>query len=93
MAPPASLDSLLAPAWDDYHVGMDRMNDGEYEGALVRFGSAADLLTELSHKYPGVREITSLRRKVTAATQQNRVACRAERDDALKRGAAAPDCP
>ncbi|HXY31972.1 MAG TPA: serine/threonine-protein kinase [Gemmatimonadaceae bacterium] len=91
--PPANLDSLLAPAWDDYHVGLDRMNDGEYEGALVRFGSAADLLTELSHKYPGVREITSLRRKVTAATQQNRVACRAERDDALKRGAAAPDCP
>jgi hypothetical protein len=91
---PDELDSMLAPIREDLSVGKQRMNDGEYEGALVRFGSAQDKIAPLARKYADVPEIRSLRREVSQALAQNHAACTAERDLALAHGGtSALDCP
>jgi hypothetical protein len=91
---PEDLDAMLAPIREDLSVGKQRMNDGEYEGALVRFGSAQDKIAPLARKYADVSEILSLRRQVSEAQRQNHAACKAERDLALEHGGtSALDCP
>jgi hypothetical protein len=92
--PPDQLDDLLAPIREDLNVGKQRMNEGEYDGAVVRFGSARDKITPLAKKYADVPQIRSLRREINEALSQNRAACKAERDLALSHGSASPpDCP
>jgi hypothetical protein len=91
---PDDLDAMLAPIREDLSVGRQRMNDGQYEGALVRFGSAQDKIAPLARKYADVPEIRSLRREVSEALTQNHAACKAERDLALEHGGtSALDCP
>jgi len=88
------LDELLAPIREDLNVGRQRMNEGEYDGAVVRFGNAQDKIAPLAKKYADVAQIRSLKREIGEALSQNRVACKAERDLALAHGgASAPDCP
>ncbi|MEO8878871.1 MAG: serine/threonine-protein kinase [Gemmatimonadaceae bacterium] len=88
------LDDLLAPIREDLSVGRQRMNEGQYDGAVVRFGSAQDKITPLAKKYADVSQIRSLKREIGEALSQNRAACKAERDLALEHGSAsAPDCP
>jgi serine/threonine-protein kinase len=90
--PPPDLDELLDPIRDDIAVGSSRLNDGEYEGATVRFRSAADRLDRLARRHPRVPEILALRREVTRHMKATRDACQAERDIALQRGDPAPEC-
>lgn len=90
--PPPDLDALLDPIRDDIAVGSSRLNDGEYEGATVRFRSAADRLDRLARRHPRVPEILALRREVTRHLRSTRDACQAERDIALQRGDPAPQC-
>jgi len=88
------LDDLLAPIREDLSVGRQRMNEGQYDGAVVRFGNAQDKIAPLAKKYADVAQIRSLKREIGEALSQNRVACKAERDLALAHGgASAPDCP
>jgi serine/threonine-protein kinase len=88
------LDDLLAPIREDLNVGRQRMNEGQYDGAVVRFGNAQDKVAPLARKYPDVAPIRSLRREIGEALSQNRAACKAERDLALAHGStSAPDCP
>ena len=88
------IDDMLAPIREDLNVGRERMNEGEYNGAVVRFGSAQDKITPLAKKYADVSQIRSLKREITEALTQNRAACKAERDLALAHGGTnAPDCP
>jgi phage host-nuclease inhibitor protein Gam len=69
------------------------MNEGEYDGAVVRFGNAQEKIAPLSKKYD-VPQIKSLRREIIEALSQNRAACKAERDLALSHGdSSPPDCP
>jgi hypothetical protein len=92
--PPDQLDDLLAPIREDLNVGKQRMNEGEYDGAVVRLGSAQDRITPLAKKYADVPQIRSLRREINEALSQNRAACKAERDLALSHGSSSPpDCP
>jgi phage host-nuclease inhibitor protein Gam len=70
------------------------MNEGQYDGAVVRFGNAQDKITPLAKKYADVAQIRSLKREIGEALSQNRAACKAERDLALAHGStSAPDCP
>ncbi|HEV7704600.1 MAG TPA: serine/threonine-protein kinase [Gemmatimonadaceae bacterium] len=88
------LDDLLAPIREDLNVGRQRMNEGQYDGAVVRFGNAQDKITPLAKKYADVAQIRSLKREIGEALSQNRAACKAERDLALAHGStSAPDCP
>jgi hypothetical protein len=88
------LDDLLAPIREDLNVGRQRMNEGQYDGAVVRFGNAQDKIAPLARKYSDVVQIRSLRREINEALSQNRAACKAERDLALAHGGtSAPDCP
>ena len=88
------LDDLLAPIREDLNVGKQRMNEGQYEGAVVRFGSAQDRIAPLARKYADVPQIRSLRREINEALSQNHAACKAERDLALEHGStSAPECP
>jgi serine/threonine protein kinase len=88
------LDELLAPIREDLSVGRQRMNEGQYDGAVVRFGNAQDKLAPLAKKYADVAQIRSLKREIGEALSENRTACKAERDLALAHGgASAPDCP
>jgi len=88
------LDELLAPIREDLSVGRQRMNEGQYDGAVVRFGNAQDKLAPLAKKYADVAQIRSLKREIGEALSQNRTACKAERDLALAHGGgSAPDCP
>jgi hypothetical protein len=92
--PPDHLDDMLAPIREDLNVGKERMNEGEYDGAVVRFGSAQDRIAPLAKKYADVPQIRSLRREINEALSQNRAACKAERDLALAHGSGSPpDCP
>jgi serine/threonine protein kinase len=92
--PPDQLDDLLAPIREDLNVGKQRMNEGEYDGAVVRFGNAQDRIAPLAKKYADVPQIRSLRREINEALSRNRAACKAERDLALAHGSASPpDCP
>jgi hypothetical protein len=92
--PPDKLDDMLAPIREDLNVGKQRMNEGEYDGAVVRFGNAQDKIAPLARKYADVPQIRALRREINEALSQNRAACKAERDLALAHGSAtAPDCP
>jgi hypothetical protein len=92
--PPDQLDDMLAPIREDLNVGKQRMNEGEYDGAVVRFGNAQDKIAPLAKKYTDVPQIRSLRREINEALSQNRAACKAERDLALAHGSASPpDCP
>jgi serine/threonine protein kinase len=92
--PPDQLDDLLAPIREDLNVGRQRMNEGEYDGAVVRFGNAQEKISPLAKKYADVPQIRSLRREINEALSQNRAACKAERDLALSHGSAsAPECP
>jgi hypothetical protein len=91
---PDQLDDLLAPIREDLNVGKQRMNDGQYDGAVVRFGSAQDKISPLARKYADVPQIRALRREISEAVSQNHAACKAERDLALEHGSASPpDCP
>ncbi|HEX6533922.1 MAG TPA: serine/threonine-protein kinase [Gemmatimonadaceae bacterium] len=92
-APASAPAQLLAPIRDDIAVGRQRMSDGQYEGALVRFGQASDKLRALVARYPDDPDVKSLRRDLDAARSANRDACRAERALAERRGEAGPDCP
>ena len=88
------LDDLLAPIREDLNVGRQRMNEGQYDGAVVRFGNAQDKIGPLAKKYADVPQIRSLKREIGEALSQNRAACKAERDLALAHGStSAPDCP
>ena len=88
------VDDMLAPIREDLSVGRERMNEGEYDGAVVRFGNAQDKIAPLAKKYPDVAQIRSLKREIGEALSQNRAACKAERDLALAHGGTpAPDCP
>ncbi|MBA2684134.1 MAG: protein kinase [Gemmatimonadaceae bacterium] len=88
------LDDLLAPIREDLNVGRQRMNEGQYDGAVVRFGNAQDKIGPLAKKYADVSQIRSLKREIGEALSQNRAACKAERDLALAHGGtSAPDCP
>ena len=88
------IDDMLAPIREDLNVGKQRMNEGQYDGAVVRFGNAQDKITPLAKKYADVSQIRSLKREISEAMSQNRAACKAERDLALAHGGtAAPDCP
>jgi phage host-nuclease inhibitor protein Gam len=70
------------------------MNEGQYDGAVVRFGNAQDKIAPLAKKYADVPQIRSLKREIGEALSQNRAACKAERDLALSHGStSAPDCP
>jgi serine/threonine protein kinase len=92
--PPDQLDDLLAPIREDLNVGKQRMNEGEYDGAVVRLGNAQDKIAPLAKKYADVPQIRSLRREINEALSQNRAACKAERDLALAHGSSSPpDCP
>ena len=77
------LDDLLAPIREDLNVGRQRMNEGQYDGAVVRFGNAQDKIAPLARKYADVAQIKSLKREIGEALSQNRAACKAERDLAL----------
>jgi eukaryotic-like serine/threonine-protein kinase len=88
------IDDMLAPIREDLNVGKQRMNEGQYDGAVVRFGNAQDKITPLAKKYADVSQIRSLKREISEALSQNRAACKAERDLALAHGGtSAPDCP
>jgi serine/threonine protein kinase len=88
------IDDMLAPIREDLSVGRERMSEGEYDGAVVRFGNAQDRIAPLAKKYADVAQIRSLKREIGEALSQNRAACKAERDLAIAHGgAAAPDCP
>ena len=91
---PAQLDDLLAPIREDLNVGKQRMNEGQYDGAVVRFGSAQDRISPLARKYADVPQIRALRREIGEALSQNHAACKAERDVARSHGdSAGSDCP
>jgi len=88
------LDELLTPIREDLNVGRQRMNEGQYDGAVVRFGNAQDKIAPLARKYADVAQIRSLKREISEALSQNRAACKAERDLAISHGSnSVPDCP
>jgi serine/threonine-protein kinase len=88
------INALLAPIREDLSVGRERMNEGEYDGAVVRFGSAQDKIAPLARKYADVAQIRSLKRDIGEALSQNRAACKAERDVAKSHGdTVGGDCP
>ena len=88
------LDDMLAPIREDLSVGKQRMNEGQYDGAVVRLGNAQDKIVPLGRKYADVAQIRSLKREIGEALSQNRAACKAERDLALAHGGtSALDCP
>jgi serine/threonine protein kinase len=92
--PPDQLDDVLAPIREDLNVGKQRMNNGEYDGAVVRFGSAQDKIAPLARKYADVPQIRSLKREIAEALSQNRAACKAERDLAKTHGdSVGGECP
>lgn len=91
---PDQLDSMLAPIREDLDVGKQRMSEGEYDGAVVRFGNAQDKIAPLARKYADVTQIRTLRREISEALSQNRAACKAERDLAVAHGSdSLPTCP
>jgi serine/threonine protein kinase len=91
---PDQLDELLAPIREDLNVGKQRMSEGEYDGAVVRFGSAQDKIAPLARKYADVAQIRSLKRDIGEALSQNHAACKAERDVARSHGdSAGGECP
>ena len=91
---PDQLDSMLAPIREDLDVGKQRMSEGEYDGAVVRFGNAQDKIAPLARKYADVTQIRTLRREISEALSQNRAACKAERDLAVAHGSdSLPNCP
>jgi serine/threonine-protein kinase len=92
-APPTDLDSVLAPIRDNVAVGRTRMSNGEYDGARVRFGQAADQLNQLDRPYAGLPQVAALRQELSKATDANRAACRAEKQVDQRRGQPGPDCP
>jgi hypothetical protein len=69
------------------------MNDGQYEGAIVRFRRAAEQLNDLNERYPSLPQVKALQRDLDQARAANRAACRAEREIAEKRGEQGPECP
>ena len=91
---PDQLDDLLAPIREDLNVGKQRMSEGEYDGAVVRFGSAQDKIAPLARKYADVAQIRALKRDIGEALSQNHAACKAERDVARSHGdSAGGECP
>jgi hypothetical protein len=87
------LTEVIQPIRDAIAAGTSRKNNGEYEMALVDYGNASDKLTELTRKYPAAPVLKQLKKEIASATAANANACKAERDDALSRGASPPDCP
>jgi hypothetical protein len=91
---PDQLDDMLAPIREDLSVGKQRMSEGQYDGAVVRFGSAQDKIAPLARKYADVPQIRALRREINEALSQNHAACKAEHDLALEHGSTSPpECP
>jgi serine/threonine-protein kinase len=94
MPTPSDVGELLQPIRDDIAAGKTRMNNGEYEMALVGFGNAGDKIKELARRYPDLPQLKTVRKELTTAEAANSSACKAERDEALKRGDAnPPECP
>ena len=91
--PPADVEALFAPVRDDIENGKQRMEDGEYEMAVVRLSNAQDQLLDIARKYPDLAPIKSLKKEITDAVAANRAACKAEREDAIQRGTTPPECP
>ncbi len=87
------LTEVIQPIRDAIAAGTSRKNNGEYEMALVDYGNASDKLSELARKYPDSPALKQLKKEIAAATAANANACKAERDDALSRGATPPECP
>jgi hypothetical protein len=87
------LSEMVQPIRDAIAAGTSRKNNGEYEMALVDYGNAGDKLTELTRKFPDSPQLKQLKKEIAAATAANANACKAERDDALSRGATPPECP
>ncbi len=87
------LTEVIQPIRDAIAAGTSRKNNGEYEMALVDYGNASDKLSELTRKYPDSPALKQLKKEIAAATAANANACKAERDDALSRGATPPECP
>ena len=70
------------------------MNEGEYDGAVVRFGNAQDKIAPLAENTRTSRRSDRSSARSAEALSQNRAACKAERDLALAHGGTnAPDCP
>ena len=91
--PDEAAEALVQPIRDLIDEGKKQAADGEYERATVRFGNASDAIKDLARKYPDMPQLKSARSQLNAATEASRNACRAERDDALKRGTTPPECP
>ena len=91
-APPANLEALLSPIREDLAVGRARMNDGEYEGARVRFEQAMARLGEVGRMHPGLAPVQALRSELAQARRANRDACVAEQQLAQRRGEQGPVC-
>ncbi|HJU90257.1 MAG TPA: serine/threonine-protein kinase [Gemmatimonadaceae bacterium] len=91
-APPRNLAQLLKAIRSDMAVGASRLEDGEYEGATVRFRSASERLTVLHRRYPDTPAILSLRRELARQLKATADACEAEREVAEERGEEAPEC-
>jgi predicted Ser/Thr protein kinase len=90
--PPKNLSRLLAPIRSDVRVGASRLEEGEYEVAMVRFRSAEDRLDQLARRFPDTPAILALRREVTRQLKATKNACEAEREIAVQRGEPAPEC-
>jgi eukaryotic-like serine/threonine-protein kinase len=93
LPPPSNLEDLVAPIAEDIDNGKQRMNNGEYEVAVVRFGNAEDQVNALLKKWPDLPRLKALRKEIATATAANKNACKAERDDAISRGTTPPECP
>ena len=91
--PSDAADALLEPIRDLIADGRKQTGDGEYERASLRFGNASDQIKELARKYPGMPGLKDVQKDLTAAQEESRNACKAERDDAIKRGETPPECP
>jgi predicted Ser/Thr protein kinase len=91
-APPRKLAQLLRPIRSDMSVGASRLEEGEYEGATVRFRAASERLAQLDRRYPDTPAIVSLRREIDKQLRATLDACEAEREVAEERGEAAPEC-
>jgi len=86
-------EALVQPIRNEIEDGKTQTSNGEYERASLRFGNASDAIKELARKYPDMPQLKAVRSELSAASEASKNACRAERDDAFKRGATPPECP
>ena len=91
--PAEAAEALVQPIREDIDDGKTQTSNGEYERASLRFGDASDKIKELARKYPDMPQLKKVRSELAAASEASKNACKAERDDAFKRGATPPECP